>query len=88
MGTGIQEAFISIVPLACYVIFIFYSFCDGFKMRPARKVTWSVYFLSFSYLSFLCWGYFNLAIIVSLSSLTAFALAWFQNRDNRLREKK
>ena len=85
MATGalVRSALIEIVPLACYILFIFYAFCDGFKMRPARKVMWAVYFLFFSHLSYWSVGRFDLELIIPLSSVVAFALAWFQRRENK-----
>jgi len=86
-NTFFVNALIEIVPLACFVLFIFFAFCDGFNLRRARKVVWAVYFLSFSYLSYFAYGYFDLVLIIPLSSVAAFALAWFQVRDNRMKAK-
>ena len=81
------DPFSEILPLACYVAFVYFSFCDGFALRPARKIIWGIYFLSFSYLSFWATGKFDLKLIISLSSLLAFALALFQIRENKLKGK-
>lgn len=76
-----------ILPLACFVFYIYFSFCDGFSLKPLRKIIWAVYFLMFSYLSFLAKGYYDLYFIIPLSSLLAFILAWFQKKENKLKGK-
>lgn len=80
--------FLEIFSLSCFVLFVFFSFCDGFSLRPGRKMIWAVYFLAFSYVPFWATGRFNVALIVLLSSLMAFVLAWFQQRENKIKEKK
>ena len=76
-----------IVALGCYVTYIYFSFCDGFSLRPARKIIWAIYFLCFSSLSFWVRGKFDMVLIISLSSLLAFAMALFQKRENTLKKK-
>ena len=54
-----------VLPLACYVLFIFFAFCDGFGLHAARKILWAVYFIAFSVLSFWATGAFDLRLIRS-----------------------
>ena len=82
-----NDPFIEVLALGCFVTYVYFSFCDGFGLSPARKLIWAVYFLSFSYLSFFASGRFDLRLIITLSSLMAFALALFQKRENRLKGK-
>lgn len=72
-----------IVPLSFFVVFVFYSFCDGFALRPARKVVWAVVFLTYSGLSFLAFGRYVLEFIIPLSSVLAVVLAGFQQKEKR-----
>ena len=80
--------FLEVVTLGCYLAYIYFSFCDGFGLRPARKIVWGIYFLSFSYLSFWATGSFDLRLIIALSSLMAFMLALFQLKENKLKGAK
>ena len=77
-----------VLPLSLYVLFIYFAFCDGFGLKPIRKIIWAVYFVSLSYSSFQALGSFDLGSILGLSSLLAFALAWFQVQDNKSRNIK
>ena len=79
----LEVSLIEVVPLACYVVFMFFAFCDGFKLRPFRKIIWAIYFLTFCYISFVTVGYFDLTLIVPLASMLGFGLAWFQNHENK-----
>ena len=76
---------LELIALCCFVVFVFYTFCDGFGLRPARKIFWAVYFLIFSYASFWAKGYFDVPVIVILGSLLAFVLAMFQKSENKKR---
>ena len=79
------NALIEVAPLACYVLYIFFSFCDGFGLKPLRKIIWAIYFLLFSAISFIAIDSFDLTFIVPLSSMMAFILAWFQKKENQQR---
>ena len=83
----LHDPFLEVVPLACFVVYVYYSFCDGFGLSTARKVVWAVYFLFFSLLTFKTSGKFDLRLIISLSSLLAFALAMFQKREDSIKGK-
>ncbi|HOW36609.1 MAG TPA: hypothetical protein PL155_09400 [Candidatus Omnitrophota bacterium] len=82
----IQDIFLKeLLPLSVYVWYVYFSFCDGFGLHPLRKIVWGIYFLLFSYWSIQISGRFDIAFILGLSSLTAFVLAWFQARENKLK---
>ena len=83
----LHDPFLEVVPLACYVVYIYFSFCDGFNLRPSRKIIWGAYFLSFSLVSLASSGKFDLRLIISLSSLLAFVLALFQLKENKSKAK-
>ncbi len=87
IGAGLSgiagDAFFELAPLLCYVAFVYLSFCDGFQLKPLRKIIWGIYFLAFSFLSFFAHGRFNLNVIILLSSILAFALIKFQQSENR-----
>lgn len=83
----LHDPFLEVVPLACFVVYIFFSFCDGFGLNPARKIVWAVYFLFFCFLTFAASDKFDLRLIISLSSLLAFILALFQQQENRKKGK-
>ena len=83
----IQYSIQEITPLACYIIFVFYVFCDGFNLKPARKVLWAVYFLAFSYISYEAIARFDFMLIIPLSSLLALTLCVFQKREDRQKKE-
>ncbi len=78
-----SDPYQEIVTLACFVAYVYFSFCDGFGLRPARKIIWGIYFISFSALSVFAKGSYDLTLIISLSSLMAFILAFFQKLENK-----
>ena len=83
-----KDIFFEIAPLSCYVAFVYLSFCDGFHLKPLRKIVWGVYFLAFSSLSFIAYGRFDLRVIILLSSALAFVLIVFQRNENKLKTSK
>ena len=85
---AVCDPLLELVPLGCYVTYIYFSFCDGFGLRPRRKMIWGICFLFFSFLSFKAKGEFDLKIIIALSSVLAFVFALFQKRENKLKGKK
>lgn len=78
-----SDPYQEIVTLACFVSFVYFSFCDGFGLRSARKIIWGIYFVSFSALSIFAKGSYDLTLIISLGSLMAFILAFFQKLENK-----
>ena len=83
----LHDPFFELISLSVYVTYIYFSFCDGFGLRPRRKMIWGIFFLFFSYSSFKAKGEFDLELIIMLSSLLAFVLAMFQKKENRLKGK-
>ena len=71
------------VALSCFVWYVYFSYCDGFRLKPIRKLIWGGYFLFLGIFSFRFLGHYDLTLIIMLSSLLAFVLAWFQRKENR-----
>ena len=81
-----SKIFLELLALSAFVLYIYFSYCDGFGLNPFRKLMWGVCFVWLSYKSFVAQGHFDLKIIILLMSLFAFILAWIQRREN-LRKK-
>ena len=78
-----HDSTLTLIALSCFTAYILYSFSDGFGLKPARKVIWAAYSFCFCILSLWATGMFDLQLIISLSSLMAFAMALFQRIENR-----
>ena len=84
MPIFMKLAVFQIFGIACYVFYVYFSFCDGFKLKISRKIIWAICFISFCYFSLQTWGRFYFPFIVGTSSLIAFILAWFQQKEKPL----
>ena len=71
--------------LSVYVLFMGFTFCDGFKLHIGRKLIWFSVFLLIALSSFRSKGAFDLARILPLPTLLAFVLCW---QEKISREKK
>ena len=71
-----------LLALSAYTFYIFFSFCDGFGLKPIRKLIWAFFFLILSLRSFRYEGHFDLAVIILWSSLFAFILGKIQKGEN------
>jgi hypothetical protein len=88
MLLGGEEILWELAALGAYVLYIYFSYCDGFGLKPGRKLIWGVCFLSVAYMSYRLRGHFDLKIILFVSSLLAFALARLQRHENLMKQLK
>ncbi len=82
MSTATTEFLWDLIPLACFLFFTFFSFCDGFKLHPARKLMFAGYFLALAIFVYTQVGFLSLRILIPFASLLAMTLGWFQIKDN------
>ncbi|MBN1353590.1 MAG: hypothetical protein JW994_02830 [Candidatus Omnitrophica bacterium] len=62
---------IQFISLSLYVVFAGFCFCDGFKIRIARKIIWFTVFLAISVCVLKIKGDFDLAYILPLPTALA-----------------
>ena len=84
---SLNDLVLDLIFLACYLSYIFFSFCDGFGFKTMRKIVWAIYFLIFSLFSLMVAGRFDFGYIIAFSSLLAFVFAIFQRRENQSKGK-
>jgi hypothetical protein len=75
--------FYPIIALSFYLFFVYYSFCDGFNLKPLRKIAWAVIFIWICVLSLQSRGKFDLVLILPIPSVLALALCWFEKRQKK-----
>lgn len=68
--------------LGMFVLYVMYSFCDGFGLDVARKIFWGIWFLVLCLWSFAETGHYDLLMILPGSCLFAFLLARIQRNEN------
>ena len=78
-----NELVIEVLSLSLYVLYMFFSFCDGFGLRLKRKILWALCLVFLSAWSVHQLGHFDLKIILLISSLLGLILARLQRRDNQ-----
>jgi len=84
MFLGMNEVVVfELFALTGYLLFIFLSFSDGFKLHVLRKLIWAVFFIIMAMFTFLSEGHFALNIIIFFSSFLAIILARIQQRQNQ-----
>jgi len=71
---------LQLIALAFYTLFIFFTFCDGFKLHVFKKLIWAIFFLTACLLSLRVENEFDLKAIVAASSLIAFVICWLDKK--------
>jgi hypothetical protein len=69
--------------LSLYAAFVGFCFCDGFRLRTARKLIWFATFLAAVFVVMKTRGQLDLSLILPLPTLLAIALGAFQIRSSR-----
>ncbi len=82
-----QDLLFELLALSFFVLYILFSFCDGFNLKTGRKIIWGVFFLAICYWSHKVYGHFDLKIIILFSSLLAFVLGRIQRLENLKRKE-
>ena len=82
-----EKVLLQYFALCVYVLFMGFTFCDGFKLHIVRKLIWFSIFLLVALPTFKSRGEFDLGMILPLPTLTAFLLCWNQNQINKRKEK-
>ncbi|MFC1709942.1 hypothetical protein ACFL2J_07810 [Candidatus Omnitrophota bacterium] len=67
-----EKLLLQYLALCTYVLFMGFTFCDGFKLHVVRKLAWFAAFLLVAFAVFKTEGNFNLAAILPLPTLLAF----------------
>lgn len=71
---------LSLVTLSLYVLFVGFTFCDGFKLHILKKLIWFSVFLLVAIPTFKSKGTFDLAVILPVPTLLAFMLCWYEKK--------
>lgn len=66
------------ITLSIYILFIGFTFCDGFKLHIVRKLIWFVAFLIICINTLTVTGEFDLTLILPTSTLLAFLLCYLE----------
>ena len=66
------------IALSLYVLFMGFTFCDGFKLHILRKLIWFSVFLMIALPIYKSKGEFDLAVILPIPTLLAFVLCWYE----------
>lgn len=69
-----------IIAMGFYLLFVFFSFCDGFNIHITRKILWAIVFVVACYVSFLLKGSFDFLFILPIASVLAFFFCWNQKK--------
>ncbi|MFH1655869.1 MAG: hypothetical protein ABH954_04600, partial [Candidatus Omnitrophota bacterium] len=75
-----------LIAIGFYLSFVFFSFCDGFNVRPLRKIAWAIIFFWICIVSLRFHGSFDLVFILPLTSVLAVFLCWFEKRSRAKKE--
>lgn len=78
-----EKFLLQYLTLCAYVLFMGFTFCDGFKLHIVRKLIWFCSFLLVAIVTFKSKGEFDLATILPIPTLLAFVLCWDQKRINK-----
>ena len=78
-----KEFIFGIIALACFVLYVFFSFCDGFKIKTAKKALWAVVFLANYFIVLQKTGQIDLSLILPIPCLLALFLAWQEERGRK-----
>ena len=78
-----NELIFQALALMFYGFFTNMALSRGYKVKRARIVIWNAFFLFFGGYSLATTGWFDLSIIVFLSSFLAILLTWFDKRDKK-----
>ena len=73
-----MELLLQFLTLSFYVLFMGFTFCDGFKLHIVRKLIWFCVFLVIALSTFKNKGVFDLAVILPIPTLLAFALCLYE----------
>ncbi|MBL7198240.1 MAG: hypothetical protein ISS47_09090 [Candidatus Omnitrophica bacterium] len=71
---------LQLIALGFYTLFIFFTFCDGFKLHVFKKLIWAAFFLFAALLSLKINNEFDLKIIIASSSLVGFIICWLDRK--------
>ncbi len=82
-----EDIFLEWLALGAYVLYMYFSYCDGFGLKPGRKVLWGAFFVFTGYLSLRQRGHFDLPWMILFGSLLAFALGQCQLRDTGRKDR-
>lgn len=72
--------FMQLLALSLYTWFMGFTFCDGFQLHIIRKLIWFGVFLAVSIYVLHTQNEYDLALILSVSSLAALVLCYFERR--------
>ena len=69
-----------LIAISFYVMFVYYAFCDGFNVKPLRKIAWAVVFLWTCFVSLQYRNGFDLLLILPVPSALALFLCWHEKK--------
>jgi len=69
--------------LGIYVVFMGFSFCDGFKLRIDRKLIWFSVFIGVAVYVLKTTGQFALTLILPLPTLLAIILGVYEIKSRK-----
>ncbi len=72
--------------LSAFVLYVFFSYCDGFGLSIQRKLLWAAWFLALCFWSQASYGYLNVSVIILCASMIAFVMARLQRAENLQRK--
>jgi len=73
-----ERMMMQFLTLSIYVLFMGFTFCDGFKLHIGKKLVWSAVFLFRAVLSLKLKNEFDLTFILPLSTLLALLLCVYE----------
>lgn len=82
---ALNDIILELVALGVYTLFIFFTFCDGFKLHVAKKLILALFFLAVCTITFRAFNEFDLKSIIASSSFIAFTICWL---DKKFKKKK
>ena len=83
-----EPLLLQLLALSVYVLFMGFTFCDGFKLHIVRKLIWFSAFLLVALPAFQSKGEFDLSAILPLPTMLAFMLCWNQKIVTERKQKK
>ena len=69
-----------LIAITFYLLFVYFSFCDGFNLPPMRKIAWGIVFIWVGILSLQQRGMFDLVFILPIPTALAMFLCWQQKK--------